>query len=445
MKLILCLFEQLSGLKINFHKSELFCFGKAKDEQNTYKQLFGCEMGSLPFSYLGIPIHHRKLSNSEWKCIEDRFEKKLSCWKGKLLSYGGRLILINSVLTSMPMFLLSFFEVPVGVRKRLDFYRSRFFWQSDEDRKKYRLTRWDIICRPKDQGGVGIGNLEVKNRCLLSKWLFRLSVETEGMWVQILHNKYLHSKTLAQVNVRPNDSPFWKGLMKVRSSFFHRIKFIIGNGEGTRFWEDSWLGETPLATQYPALYNIAQRKDAYVATILQSHPLNIQFRRSLIGHRWADWLHLVRRLMDIQLSDETDRVQWKLTNSGIFTVKSMYLNLIDTITIPKSRNIWKVKVPLRIKVFMWFVHKKVILTKDNLAKRNWGGSTRCSFCDNEENISHLFLHYPLARVLWHTVRIAFNIIPPDSIDMLFGTWLDGVDKIIARHIRIGVCALFWAI
>ena len=92
------------------------------------------------------------------------------------MPYGGRLILINSVLTSMPMFLLSFFEVPVGVRKRLDFYRSRFFWQSDDPKRKYRLAKWDIICRPKDQRGLGIKNLEVKNICLLSKWLSKLSV-----------------------------------------------------------------------------------------------------------------------------------------------------------------------------------------------------------------------------------------------------------------------------
>ena len=141
MKLVLCLFEQLTGLKINFHKSELFCFGRANEKQEAYRQLFGCELGNLPFTYLGIPIHHRKLTNREWKCIDDRFEKKLSCWKGKLMSYGGRLILINSVLTSLPMFLLSFFEVPVGVRKRLDFYRSRFFWQSDEIKRKYRLAK----------------------------------------------------------------------------------------------------------------------------------------------------------------------------------------------------------------------------------------------------------------------------------------------------------------
>ena len=89
MKLVLCLFEQLTELKINFHKSELFCFGRANEEQEAYRQLFGCEWGTLPFTYLGIPIHHRKLTNREWKCIEDRFEKKLSCWKGKLMSYGG--------------------------------------------------------------------------------------------------------------------------------------------------------------------------------------------------------------------------------------------------------------------------------------------------------------------------------------------------------------------
>ena len=54
MKLVLCLFEQLSGLKINFNKSELFCFGRAKEEQERYKQLFGCELGALPFTYLDI-------------------------------------------------------------------------------------------------------------------------------------------------------------------------------------------------------------------------------------------------------------------------------------------------------------------------------------------------------------------------------------------------------
>jgi hypothetical protein len=82
--------------------------------------------------------------------VETRFASKLGCWRGKILSYGDRLVLINFVLTSLSMFMFSFLEIPKGVKKRLDYYRSRFFWQSDEDKKKYRLSRWNIICRPKD-------------------------------------------------------------------------------------------------------------------------------------------------------------------------------------------------------------------------------------------------------------------------------------------------------
>jgi hypothetical protein len=95
------------------------------------------------------------------------------------------------------MFLLSFLEIPVGVRKRLDFFRSHFFWQSDGHKRKYRLTKWNIICRPKDQGGLGVEVLELKNKCLPSKWLYKLQTE-EGVWQQLLRNKYLHSKSLPE-------------------------------------------------------------------------------------------------------------------------------------------------------------------------------------------------------------------------------------------------------
>jgi hypothetical protein len=98
-------------------------------------------------------MHHKKLSNSDWLIIEERFQKKLCSWKGKLLSVGRRLILINSVLTSLVMYMLSFFELPRGVLKKLDYYCSRFFWQCDEHKKKYRLTKWSILCTPKDFGG----------------------------------------------------------------------------------------------------------------------------------------------------------------------------------------------------------------------------------------------------------------------------------------------------
>jgi hypothetical protein len=357
MKLILCIFEQLSGLKINFHKSEIFCFGKAKDVENQYKQILGCEAGSLPFCYLGIPVHYRKLLNREWNPVENRFERKLGCWQGKLLSYGDRLVLINSVLTSLPMFMLSFLEIPKGVKKRLDFYRSRFFWQNDEHRRKYRLTRWNIICRPKDQGGLGVEVLDLKNKCLLSKWLFKLLNE-DGVWQELLHNKYLRTKTLSQVTTKPTDSPFWKGLMGVKDDFFSRGSFKVGNGQNMRFWEDIWLGDQPLAKQYPSLYNIVRRRNVLVSDVLTSNPLNIEFTRTLSTDKWEVWLLLLQRLIRVNLTEDPDVFVWKLTTNGVFSVKSMYTDMMNGHTVFLRKYLWKIKVPLKIKIFMWFLYKK---------------------------------------------------------------------------------------
>jgi hypothetical protein len=138
--------------------------------------------------------------------------------------------LINSVLTSLVMFMLSFFEIPRGVLERIDCFRSGFFWQGGNHKKKYRLARWDILCQPKDQGGLGIQNIDVQNKCLLSKWLFKL-INEDGMWQRLLRNKYLERYPLSKVKHRPSDSHFWSGLMKVKDTFLNLGNFILKNGE----------------------------------------------------------------------------------------------------------------------------------------------------------------------------------------------------------------------
>jgi hypothetical protein len=319
------------------------------------------------------------------------------------------------------MFLLSFFEIPKGVRKRLDFYRSRFFWQSDGQKKKYRLTKWNIVCRPKDQGGLGIEVLDIKNRCLLSKWLFKMLTE-EGLWQELLTNKYLGSKSLSQAQSKPTDSPFWKGIMKAKDDVFKRGSFTVGDGMKTRFWEDTWLGDTPLNIQYASLYNAATTKNVLVADVLGNVPLNIRFNRILTGDRWDAWISLVRRLMAVHLTNEPDSFVWKLSST------SLYADYLNGHTVFLKKYLWKMKVPLKIRIFMWFLYNKVILTKDNLAKRRWNGCTDCVFCGQRETIDHLFIACHFSRLVWRVVHFTFNIPPPMNIINLFGNWLNGIDK-----------------
>jgi hypothetical protein len=92
-------------------------------------------------------------------------------------------------------------------------------WQSSGHKRKYRLTKWNIICRPKDQRGTRVEVLGNKTKCLLSKWLFKLLNE-KRVWPELLVNKYLHSATLSRVQVKASGSPFRKGLTKVKDEFF---------------------------------------------------------------------------------------------------------------------------------------------------------------------------------------------------------------------------------
>ena len=175
------------------------------------------------------------------------------------------------------MFMLSFFEIPKGVLQKLDFYRSRFFWQFEKHKKKYRLAKWSVLCTPKDFGGLGIHNLELQNKCLLSKWMFRL-INEDGAWQSLLRRKFLFNKAITQVQYRPGDSHFWAGLMKAKDDFLACGTFKVHNGEQVRFWKDAWLGDKPFSEVYLGLFRIVRRKDDTVAKVLGTTPLNVSFR-----------------------------------------------------------------------------------------------------------------------------------------------------------------------
>jgi hypothetical protein len=74
----------------------------------------------------------------------------------------------------------------------------------------------------------------------LRKWIFKLLNE-EGMWQELLYNKYLRTKSLSQVQAKPTNSPFWKGIIRGKDEFLKHVSFFIGDGQMARFWEDAWL------------------------------------------------------------------------------------------------------------------------------------------------------------------------------------------------------------
>ncbi|GJT10259.1 hypothetical protein Tco_0857301 [Tanacetum coccineum] len=113
---VLHVFYLASGLKINIHKSNIYGIGVNKDEVLSMASNAGCIAGDIPFNYLGLPIGSNMKSIASWKTLVDRFHMRLSSWKANLLSIGGRLTLIKSVLgSSSYLLILSIFRAPESV------------------------------------------------------------------------------------------------------------------------------------------------------------------------------------------------------------------------------------------------------------------------------------------------------------------------------------------
>jgi hypothetical protein len=115
----------------------------------------------------------------------------------------------------------------------------------------------------------------------------------------------------------------------------------------------------------------------------------VSFRRALVGNKLLKWQSLVARVAFINLNESWDAFIWNLNNNGLFSVKFMYKYLVNN-GIKVTHKIWHMKVPLKIKIFLWFLKKGVILAKDNLTQRNWNGSKASYFCSTPETIRHFF-------------------------------------------------------
>jgi hypothetical protein len=103
------------------------------------------------------------------------------------------------------------------------------------------------------------------------------------------------------------------------------------------------------------------------------------------------------------LSQEKDKPSWKWIKNGIYSAKSMYNHLCRNVTDRSLKHLWKSKIPLKIKIWLWLIWHNAIATKDNLLKRNWNGNASCH---QNEIISHLFFECAAAKYVWITVAMA---------------------------------------
>ncbi|GKB17462.1 RNA-directed DNA polymerase, eukaryota [Tanacetum coccineum] len=216
--------------------------------------------------------------------VEDtlcKLKSRLSKWKAKTLSIGGRLTLLKAVLGSTPIYAMSLYRVPKTFLNMMESLRSKFFNGSDGGDKKITWIKWTKVLAAKKKGGLGVAN--------------------GSPWVSIL-------REVQSLKARGID-------------LVSHCKKRVGDGLSTCFWEETWMGNRPLKLMFPRIYALESNKLCTVAEKCHPNTLDQTFRRNIRGgvesHQYMQLQDLIGA---VSLSNSTDRWVWDLNGNGDFMV-----------------------------------------------------------------------------------------------------------------------------
>ncbi|GJZ83158.1 hypothetical protein Tco_0648331 [Tanacetum coccineum] len=284
----------------NLHLSHLFydddvvflgqckLMGIAVDDDivNQVAYLIGCLQLKPPFSYLGSRIGGSMSRINSWDDIVNKLLARLSKWKMKTLSLGGRLTLLKTVLGSTPIYYMSLFKVSSQVLKKMESILSRFFNGVDIMEKKLSLAKFILAMHGKD------GNLGTT-----------VKSSFPSIWLDIIRD--LHNLKNKCIDLL--------GLIKKK----------IGNGVYTLFWEDTWKGDIAFKFLYPRIYKLETCKQINVNSKLAHDNMSLTLRRMPRGSAELEQFNdMINSLTDLQLPNMQDRWFWSLSGSGDFSVAS---------------------------------------------------------------------------------------------------------------------------
>nr|GEW96380.1 RNA-directed DNA polymerase, eukaryota, reverse transcriptase zinc-binding domain protein [Tanacetum cinerariifolium] len=249
-----------------------------------------------------------------WNETIERMACRLSKWKLKILSIGGRLTLLKSVLGSMPIYHMSLFKVPKKVLHRMKSIRSHFFNGAE---------------------------LSSKKSSSIFKWVWRFITQGSSLWARVIKALHGYDGKIGQ-KVKSCYPLLWLDIIHEVELFKSRgidlvslIHSKLGNGANKSFWEVAWREGSPFKSLFPRLYALETQKKIDVASNLSHSCLDVSFRRPPRGGvEIQQFEHMNEKVEGCILADIMDRWFWALEGSGEFTITSVR-KMIDDFMLPE--------------------------------------------------------------------------------------------------------------
>lgn len=327
---------------------------------------------------------------------------------------------------------MSIFPMPVSVEKKLDQIMRNFFWGSSTDARKINWIAWHRICKARKMGGLGIRNLKLTNKALLSKWTWRYFKEKQLLWRRIIQEKMRAKSEHLWVkdSNKPQGRGIWKGIQKQKILVEDMSVTQVKKGDAVLFWWEKWLGNQALKHKFPNIYKISTQKNASILEVIVNAAWNLKFRRNLTQAEMPEMVTLFAHIGSPPSLDENAEDEVLCTLVDGFKVKTCYNSLIqqlpaDPVMLPVNY-IWINFVPPKVQILIWSAAQNAIDTTDNLQYRGCTFQNPiCSLCNlKQESVNHLLLHCEFTHIIWNYFIWGYNVrwAQASSIISLLEAW-----------------------
>ncbi|XP_026399680.1 uncharacterized protein LOC113295564 [Papaver somniferum] len=384
LKLIIDTYSSFSGQVINFSKSSVH-FSKGCTVPYRYMtiQKLGVNEMQIEEKYLGTYLLKSDRNIDTFEPLNSKYDAKLSGWRSLFVNQVGRTVLSKTVLSTIPNFLMGTCILPKGVTKKLTQTQRDFYWGHDLHTRKHHFFKWEKAMKSKEDGGLGIRNMELLNQSLVIKLPM------------------------------PGDTNTWKDMLEVRDNIRNNYCWFIGSGDSINIWKDLWVLNIP----------------GFRPTKRQSCNLQVDIISSMY----------IPQDVEVQ-----DTLIWLKTPSGKFSTKSSYKLLSDNIPMNSMvaefpwKSFWKkLKVQPKIQNFIWKALHEGLAVYTNIKSSNHQNQKICPLCNMvEETGFQLLFKCQFALTVFQASPILIEI-QGENVMQTIQHWISYQDKGIM--LNLGSC------
>ncbi|XP_018443423.2 uncharacterized protein LOC108815278 [Raphanus sativus] len=342
--------------------------------------------------------------------------------------------MLKSVLSAIPTYTMSCFPLPVGLCNQIQSALTRFWWDANSSERKMCWIAWDSLAEHKDDGGLGVRDIQDFNTAMLAKNAWRILTAPDSLLARLLLGKYCHNTSFLSTPCVSSASHGWRGITAGCRLLNLYLGRVIGNGSMTKVWSDSWISTT--SHILPIGPPTESCRDLYVSDLLTRE--SRQWNQALVETVLPEFASQIL-LLRPSIQNAEDFYCWQRTKSSIYSVKSGYYALREdhrntSLQAPQinpfdwQKHVWKKETSPKLKLFLWRLCRGALPLGANLQNRGIATPGSCPHCNAHETTMHLFMECPFAQQLWELApfgqQLEFsNVTSAPELLMASSSWI----------------------